>query len=228
MPYIKTLQIVFDFEIAPYEVPAFRGAVIEHVGREFVAFHNHHGEEGFIYKYPEIQYKRIGKKAAIVCLNSGIDDLYQLFSKRDGEIKFSGKAFQLGTQEIKVGKPLVQLWDSAFKYSLSTWLPLNQATFKEFQALEGLTEKISYLEKKLTGNLLSFAKGIQWRVEAPIELKITNLLSEKLITYKNVKLTSFDIEFKTNVSLPNFVGIGKGASTGFGVIRQITEKKNAK
>jgi len=39
-------------------------------------------------------------------------------------------------------------------------------------------------------------------------------------------MLAFNIEFKTNVFLPNFIGLGKGVSIGFGTIKQIYQKEN--
>jgi hypothetical protein len=36
------------------------------------------------------------------------------------------------------------------------------------------------------------------------------------------------MEFSCNVSLPDYLGIGKGCSVGWGVIKGIGEKKNPK
>jgi hypothetical protein len=33
---------------------------------------------------------------------------------------------------------------------------------------------------------------------------------------------SFDIEFKTNLYLPQYIGIGKNASVGFGTLTKVT------
>ena len=35
-----------------------------------------------------------------------------------------------------------------------------------------------------------------------------------------------DISFKTNISLPNFIGLGKHASVGFGIITKVKSKDN--
>lgn len=45
------------------------------------------------------------------------------------------------------------------------------------------------------------------------------------VTNKGVKLMAFDAEFKTNMSLPDYVGIGKNASIGFGVVTHICKDK---
>ena len=53
---IRILHVIFDSNIMPYEVPAFRGAIIKKVGQENILFHNHLNGNGFLYKYPLIQY----------------------------------------------------------------------------------------------------------------------------------------------------------------------------
>lgn len=58
MPKIRVVKVVFNTKIKAYEVPAFRGAVIDMIGREHVAFHNHIGENVYHYHYPYIQYKQ--------------------------------------------------------------------------------------------------------------------------------------------------------------------------
>lgn len=219
MPHVRILQIDFNFDIAPYEVPAFRGAVIEHVGREVVAFHNHIGEEGgFVYAYPHIQYKRIGKQASILCLNDGIEEIYRVFSQETGDVMIGDRKVSLNTKHIRVDKPLVQVWDKVFSYRLSKWLALNEANYKKYQQLESISSKSAMLERILTGNILSFAKGIQWAVEKDISVLITDITATKLVTYKGSKLLAFDLQFNTNVYLPKHIGLGKGASTGFGVV----------
>ena len=49
-------------------------------------------------------------------------------------------------------------------------------------------------------------------------VKITQVLGTKTYRYKNVKLQGFDLVFKTNVSLPDYIGLGKSVSQGFGTI----------
>ncbi len=90
--------------------------------------------------------------------------------------------------------------------------------------LEGVAEKIVFLEKILTANILSFAKGIDITINKNIECKIINIQEPYLITYKNTKLMAFNLEFKTNVYLPNFIGLGKSSSVGNGIVTAKQEK----
>ena len=227
MPKIRTLELIFDFELQPYEIPAFRGAIIDLVGRDHVAFHNHKGESGYFYHYPRIQYKVNRQYAAIFCLEDGIEELYDLFSKKNNHILFSGKRHKLSIRHISIANPLVQTWDRIFHYRIFSWLPLSQRNFKTYQEKESEVERLQMLEAVLKGNMLTFAKGINWQVERELSCKITRVIREKKIKHKAINMKAFDLEFSTNVYLPNQVGLGKGVSTGFGVVRhkRKTDKK---
>lgn len=68
------------------------------------------------------------------------------------------------------------------------------------------------LQRILIGNILSFAKGIEWHIDKPIVLHITDLQAERLSRMKDIKVAVFNIQFTCNVSLPNYIGLGKGAA----------------
>lgn len=61
MKQLRLISVTFDTEIAPYETPAFRGAVIEKVGYEREHYHNHNNDPEadirYHYRYPLVQYK---------------------------------------------------------------------------------------------------------------------------------------------------------------------------
>ena len=40
----------------------------------------------------------------------------------------------------------------------------------------------------------------------------------KIVTAKGVKMLAFDVEFKTNLSIPDYMGIGKHVSLGYGTV----------
>jgi hypothetical protein len=71
------------------------------------------------------------------------------------------------------------------------------------------------------GNILSFAKGIGVHFDMSVTCRITNMDEIGGMAYKSIKFAAFDMMFKTNVSLPNYIGLGKGVSHGFGTIVQM-------
>ncbi len=218
MPKIRLVKVIFDTKLTPIEIPAFRGAIIQIVGQEHVAFHHHIGDERFHYSYPVIQYKTHGKKAGIVCIQDGVDEIHHFFSKNEGQIRLGNEWRPLHVESVKINQFQVQVWDTSFAYSIRKWLPLNEKNYMVYQSLENLQERIVFLEKIIIGNVLSFAKGIGWTVDKPIEAKILDLSRQYWVSHKGVKLQAFDLDFKINAFLPFDVGLGKGASMGFGTL----------
>ena len=219
---LPTIVIQFDNEIESKVLPHFRGAIIASLKKKDILFHNH-DDDKLRYSYPLIQYKCIHKKAAVMGIGKGIEVISQLLTTGDSN-------YQIGDEKVEMRIEAVNAYDNEiifteeanFKYRLRSWLPLNAANYTKYQNTESLVERITILERVLIGNLLSFLKGIGIHLEKQISLHITDITDQHAVTYKKVKLMAFDIEFKTNTQLPQYIGIGKNASVGCGVLTKIT------
>ncbi len=221
----RILVLNFKTPIAQNEISLFRGA-INHIleADTNVLFHNHEGET-FRYAYPLIQYKRIQRNAALVCINEGTEVVGLLLNKGIINCELGNRSVEMEIDSVKANQFLLQSWDSNFSYYLRKWLPLNQENYVEYQKLDGIAEKCQFLERILIGNILSMGKGLGIHFDKEISAKITNIESTTTLRYKNIKLMGFDVEFKSNVSLPDYIGLGKGASTGFGMVARKRDKK---
>ena len=79
MKYVRTLTVTFDTEIEFNEIPLFRGAVLKSLGGNAnLLYHNHISDHSFRYSYPLVQYKCLHGKAAIVCVEDGVDLIGQI------------------------------------------------------------------------------------------------------------------------------------------------------
>ena len=221
MKRLRTLLVTFDNDIPAHLVTAFRAAVIEKVGRDHVAFHNHVGDTQFVYQYPLIQYKTVHRQPAIVCLDEGVDEIHKLFEQRNWTINLLGKKIELKVDRLDLKTTTLNIWEKQFEYSLYRWQALNDKNYREYNNLQSLTDKIQMLERILTGNILSFAKGIEWHIDQQVKLTITDVALERLTKMKDIRVAALDIRFKCNVALPDWIGLGKGVSKGFGVVRQL-------
>lgn len=222
MKKLKLLKVQFDAKIAPYEVPAFRGAVIEKVGREnTLLFHNHLDDTKYNYNYPLVQYKTLYNNPSIVCLGEGVEEIHKFFEKPSWDLTIGRKSHEMKIHRLDMNQFTMQLWEKKFEYSIFNWLPINQKNHQDYNQLDALAEKISFLENKLIGHLLAFAKGIDWFVEDEIKVSITQFNEPHSIKLKGVRMMAFDLKFKTNVFIPNYLGLGKSVSLGFGVVRQM-------
>jgi hypothetical protein len=136
-------------------------------------------------------------------------------------VHIGNREIGLELASVKADKILIQAWESEFTCSLRKWLPFNQDNYNEFQLIEDVKGKAEFLEKILTGNILSFAKGIGIHFGRNVICHITSMEEIGVMKYKNINFAAFDIMFKTNVSLPNYIGLGRGVSHGFGTIVRI-------
>jgi hypothetical protein len=87
------------------------------------------------------------------------------------------------------------------------------------------------LEKVLQNQVVSLLQQLDCEPEQQIEVKIQHLKEDKWVSFKGVKVLAFSLEFTSNVALPDFIGIGKGASVGWGIIKSLSsnsEKKGSK
>lgn len=225
MHKLRTLLVVFETPILKSMISSFRGAIISRVGLDNKIFHNHDNDK-LIYNYPFIQYKVAHKKAALFCIGPGVDEIHEFFGLRNWDIQLQDKKVELKIDKLELNNVTLNVWDKNFHYTIYDWLALNAENYKKYQSISGLADKIQFLEKLLTGNILSFGKGVGWHIEKPVKVKIEKIKGEKMIRYKGVPLMAFDVAFAANVFLPNYLGLGKSASHGFGVVRMINKKEN--
>ena len=220
--HIRALTVKFDLPISYREIPLFRGAVLKSMGdRANVLYHNHTGEETFRYSYPLIQYKRLGGKAAIICVEEGMELVGEILSNVSGNLRIGENAAECLIEQVETKEVLVQTSEQLSTYHLHRWLPLNSKNYNDYQNAESYVEKIQILEHVLTGNILSFLKGIGIRLDEQMVVNITDIKKQQLISYKRIKLLALDVEFRTNIHLPSLIGLGKNASLGFGTITKI-------
>ncbi len=223
--YIRTLTIQFDTEIQFKEIPLFRGAVLKVLGdKASLLYHNHVSETKYRYSYPLIQYKRIGGKASIVCIQEAVDQIGQLLIDTKETLSIGGRETTWHTEHIQPAKLLVQTWTSNFWYHIHHWLPLNAKNYHIYQNIDSIVERVTFLENILKGNLLSMLKGLDIHLEHELQVKITELSDAYILYNKGIGMTAFDATFICNLTIPNNVGIGKNASIGFGVVRHRMDK----
>lgn len=222
--YIQVLTVLLDAEISYREIPQFRGAILKSLGdKASLLYHNHTGNNTYRYAYPFIQYKRLGGKAAIVCVDKGTDAIGQYFSEVGGTIKIGNREISCSTARIFPRKVLMQVCWPPFKYHINRWLPLNSKNYRLYQSTDDEGKRLTMLEDILKANLLSMLKWLDIYMEDEVQVKIVKLDSPYILYNKGIGMMAFNADFICNLPLPNDIGIGKNASIGFGVVRQVQE-----
>lgn len=217
MKSIHTLTVQFSNGLSQSEIPFFRGAVIHAMQDADVLFHNH-TEDGLRYRYPLIQYKRINGKAAIVCIEDGIESIEDFFNVSSFDAYIGNRPVTLSVENLVSAETFFEAGDAIFQYRIHKWIPFNQDNFKAYSQMESIVDRYVMLERLLVGNILSFAKGVDIHIDNEVIVSITDIGQEKSFLYKGVNMKGFDLSFKSNVTLPDDIGLGKGVSLGFGRI----------
>lgn len=219
--HIKTFRLNFSTPISFNEIPYLRGAIIKITKNQEILFHNHDKDNTFRYDYPLIQYKRINGNAAIIFIERGTDKIIDFINNNKDYADIGNRKTKLEIEKVDANDTLVQIWESEFTYSIRKYLPLNKINYEKYIKTDGIIEKYKILENVLIGNILSFAKGMGIYFNNKIKVTILQVDEPKVYRFKNIKMMGFDIRFKSNVSLPDYIGLGKGVSIGFGMIKRL-------
>lgn len=219
---IRTFLIKFTAEIRQSEIPLFRGAINAILEENHsILFHNH-TDDGFRYSYPLIQYKRIGGKAAIMCVGEGTEVIGEFFSRQEISLQIGKRSIVCEVDEIVAKYHNITITEELIPYRIRKWLPFNSENYETYMKAKGIVEKYQILEKIMTGNILSMAKGLEMTIETPLCVKLEKIIDTYNVTFKGIKMMSFDLDFMANITMPDFLGLGKGVSHGFG---NITSRK---
>lgn len=221
-PQVRLLSVAFDTPIQPWELPAFRGAIALKAGWEHDLFHNHDNENGgFHYRLPLIQYKQDHGRPMLVCLNEGIEELQHFFSQPEWTLELNGREAPIRIAKLDVKQYRLGVTDKSFRYHIRNWIGLRDDNYGIYTRLDGVVEKLYHLERVLQNQLISLLEqlGCPPDPENPVVVKIQQLKDERWVSFKKVKVLAFSLEFTANVVLPDYVGLGKGVSVGWGVVK---------
>lgn len=210
--------VTFDKKVGSSLLSAFRGAIAPLFPEENI-YHNHEGKS-LMYRYPLIQYKLIEGRISIVGINEGAASVENHFHcgqsltlrlyDKDMELRVSNKMTYYYIPE--------SFEKSENYYFLRGWLPLNHENYIKYLNAESISEKISLLDNILSANILSLFSGFGYYSENRSVARIVEIVSSDTVKYKDNEMLSFNVRFKCNAALPEFCGLGKGASRGFGTI----------
>lgn len=234
---IRILTIIFKTQIAPYEVPAFRGAIAKRVGREHEWFHNHNNsldetdtKSHFHNRYSLIQYKIKSVERSlcpmILLIDKSVHEVHELFKAANWQLRINERIKDFSDYDLKAYRFDVQINEKGCYYNIYRWQAFNSINFKEYQQIEGQRAKYEFLEQLLRLHIIAFLQGINWRPDPRVSVAILEIHNKKWISYKSVKVLCFDLHFKCNITLPAFIGLGRAASKGFGVLRTAANGKS--
>ena len=194
------------------------------IAKKFYAnalLHNHTDEEGFFYSYPRVQYKIINRIPIILGINEGSEAVRKMLDIE--QLNLRDKEYEIINTGLSEEVVCFGVTDKILSYKfLTPWLALNERNYERYKD-SSQREQIQLLKKILIGNILSMAKGLEYVVTEEIKVKNLKLKMEN-IKVKNIKMIGFIGDFEVNFNLPDYIGLGKMVSRGFGTIKKTNEK----
>ena len=169
-----------------------------------------------IYRYPKIQYKIIDGTPMVIGINEGAEVLKEIYDQYD-QIRLGDNTYEIVERGVTLRKEDFGISDKILSYRFVTpWLALNQKNYERYQKSDRI-ERRDQLRRTLTGNILSMAKGLDYVVASQIRLDIGRMRHTSC-TVKGVSMLGIECEFMANFAIPDYLGLGKSVSRGFGAV----------
>ncbi len=218
------LKLKFDRPLSRnVKAKDLRGAIANR-NRDKSLFHQHTTNGKAIFKYPLIQYKIIKGEGILVGLNEGAKAITDLEILKE-EFELCGEKYMLLQNELKFHSNLIRIdKELELYYFLTPWLALNEKNFDKYQRLGNWAIKEELLEKILIGNIISISKSLGYTVPEPIKANIGNL-KEVQTSLKSTPMLGFLGTFSVNFAIPDYWGLGKSVSRGFGTIKRVKSRE---
>ena len=182
---------------------------------EYIDLHHHLPNNRLLYKYPLIQYKVINNIPYFIGIKEGVNILKEIMFNIK-ELNINNININIYEKEITENEIEFGLSKDLIEYKINTpWIALNQSNYNRYIELN-TKEREELLIRILIGNILSISKTLKYTATETITATLK--LREKGTKFKGNSLIGFIGEFAVNFSLPDYIGIGKSVSRGFGAI----------
>ena len=190
---------------------------------EYELLHQHVDAGKLIYRYPKIQYKIIDGTPTVIGINEGAEVLKGIYDRYD-KITLGDSTYEIVERGVTLRKEDFGILDNILSYRFVTpWLALNQKNHERYMKSDQVEQR-DQLRRTLTGNILSMAKGLDYVVISQIRLGIGRV-RHKRCTVKGVSMLGIECEFMANFAIPDYLGLGKSVSRGFGAVARIGDAK---
>lgn len=186
--------------------------------KEYPILLQHRKEESiYIYSYPLVQYKLIEGTPVILGIEEGADVLKKI-SDDITELKLGKSRYEVESlQMTQMNADFGPCRDNLHYKFVNPWLALNPSNYERYNEMYDWKEKKAFLNGILVGNILSMCKSLDYVVTR--KLYVHSRLDLEKVDYKAIPVIGFTGEFRVNFKLPDFFGLGKGVSQGFGTIK---------
>jgi hypothetical protein len=201
-----------------------RGAISNIYPKERL-LHQHREDGKVDYHYPLVQYKIINDKCLLIGFKEGAKLLANL-EMAAKTLLLECENYTILSTELEFHQVSIKTIETVRSYSfLTPWLALNEKNYAKYQKLGNWQKRKGLLESILVGNIISMSKSLGYTVPEPIKARLGDLKEVKT-SLKGTPMMGFMGTFSVNFEIPDYWGIGKSVSRGFGTVKRIKVEKS--
>jgi hypothetical protein len=170
------------------------------------------------YFYPRLQYKIVRGSAMIAAVNEGCDLLWNIYNELD-EASSEQTDWRITEKRMIDKKAPYGVSSEFIKYRfLTPWLALPEEQSKRYLLLDEAAKE-RMLAKILEGHIRSVSESLGYANSGELKLKIN--IKPEYIFQREIHYAGLFGSFIANFEIPNFLGLGKSVSRGFGTIKRV-------
>lgn len=176
---------------------------------------------GFIHRYPVLQCKQVKGDLIVTGISQGATCLCQL-ARNQGELGAGESSCRITARDPAIRVEPFGVVDGMTTYQfLTPWRALNQQNAKFFYDLKGKPARDAFMRNLLAAQLHTLGKSLDCAITLPVKCEAKVRFRRERIDRENVMV--FLGKFRTNLSIPDFLGIGQSISKGYGTIQRIPD-----
>lgn len=214
MDAVDICSIAFELDGVPRVSPAQLRGCMAHRFADIPEFH-HHSDRS--YHYPLVQYKVLDGRSAVVGVREYADMVGGMVTDTTN-LAIGSSAYAVRSMSLERKKYLFGYEDGTYRFA-TPWLALNADNHRRFLALDA-TGRLKLLGRVLTGNILSMLKGVGVHADRHITTDVAAFETESVQMHGS-RFIGIRAQFRSDASLPPWLGLGKSVSKGFGVVERV-------
>jgi len=188
-------------------------------------FHNHDvlGKSIYRSKGSPFQFKVINNEVFILALNEGVEfaESFQWPNEMGMPLGRTGLVIELALVSKSKRQATFQPTEFQCYRNISPYIALNQEKYKAYLTLSE-KDRRTFIENGLANHILTAAKwcGITVNKEKHvIKTQLIQMKEGRPIKIKdNLSFTPFEVMFECNTEIPDYLGIGRFVSRGYGTM----------
>jgi hypothetical protein len=170
------------------------------------------------YFYPRLQFKIVRGSAMIAAVNEGCKLLWDLYNDLD-EASSEQTDWRITEKRMIDKKAPYGVSSEFIKYRfLTPWLALPEEQSKRYLLLDEAAKE-RMLAKILEGHIRSVSESLGYANSGELKVKVN--IKPEYIFQRDIHYAGLFGSFIANFEIPNFLGLGKSVSRGFGTIKRV-------